>query len=89
MGLIYWRPERYGSGFRITPNNRFICWGYVLLVTTVLLWIGTELTKRIGGLLPYGAGVGVHLIMGGFVCEIRQNRIGGSLPPSDPKPPLV
>jgi hypothetical protein len=29
------------------PNNRVIYWGIVVLVATVLLWIGAELTKRI------------------------------------------
>jgi hypothetical protein len=56
------------------PNNRIIYFGVVLLVATALLWIGTELTKRIEWLLPYLAGASVLLIVSGFVQELWQRR---------------
>lgn len=56
------------------PNNRIIYWGIVVLVATVLLWIGAELTKRIEGALPYAGGVGVFMIVGGFVYELWKAR---------------
>lgn len=63
------------------PNNRVIYWGIVVLVATVLLWIGAELTKRIEWLLPYAAAAGVLLIVGGFIFEVWKKRSGGSVPP--------
>jgi hypothetical protein len=56
------------------PNNRLIYFGVVLLVATVLLWIGAELTRRIEWLLPYLAGAAVLLIVIGFVQELWQRR---------------
>jgi hypothetical protein len=35
------------TAWQIMPNNRIINWGIVVLVATMLLWIGAELTKRI------------------------------------------
>jgi hypothetical protein len=46
----------------------------VLLVVTVLLWIGAQLTRRIEWLLPYAAGLGVALIVGGFIHEWWKSR---------------
>jgi undecaprenyl pyrophosphate phosphatase UppP len=56
------------------PNNRVIYWGIVVLVATVLVWIGAELTKRIEWMLPYAAVLGVALIVGGFVYEVWRRR---------------
>jgi hypothetical protein len=56
------------------PNNRVIYWGIVVLVTTVLLWIGAELTKRIEWVLPYAAGVGVLMVIAGFAYELWKQR---------------
>jgi cation transport ATPase len=61
------------------PNNRFIYWGIVVLVATVLLWIGAELTKRIEWLFPYAAGIGVLMVVGGFVYELWKKRTADSL----------
>jgi len=57
------------------PNNRVIYWGIVVLVTTVLLWIGAELTKRIEWVLPYAAGVGVVMVIAGFTYELWKQRV--------------
>lgn len=49
----------------------------VVLGATALLWIGTELTKRIAWILPYTAGVAGLMIVGGFVYEWwRAGQIG-------------
>jgi hypothetical protein len=66
---------------RVMPNNRVIYWGIVVLVATVLLWIGAELTKRIEWLLPYAAGVGVLMTVGGFIYEVWKKRGSQGTPP--------
>jgi len=62
------------------PNNRIIYWGIVVLVATVLLWIGAELTKRIAWALPYAGAGGVLMIMGGFIYELWKSRTIKSSP---------
>ncbi len=56
------------------PNNRIIYWGIVVLVSTVLLWIGAELAKRIEWALPYVGGVGVLMVVSGFIYEVWKSR---------------
>jgi len=56
------------------PNNQVIYWGIVVLVATVLLWIGAELTKRIERALPYAGGIGVVMAVGGFIYEFWKAR---------------
>lgn len=56
------------------PQNRVIYWGIVALVGTVLLWIGGELTKRIGWILPYTAAAAVAMIVSGFIYELWKRR---------------
>jgi len=46
----------------------------VVLVATVLLWIGAELTKRIEWALPYAGGIGVLMVMGGIIYELWKSR---------------
>jgi len=56
------------------PNNRVIYWGIVVMVATVLLWIGAELTKRVEWALPYSGAIGVLLVVGGFIYELWRSR---------------
>jgi hypothetical protein len=56
------------------PNNRVIYWGIVLLLATVLLWIGAELTRRIAWALPYAGVAGVCMITAGFIHELWKAR---------------
>jgi hypothetical protein len=56
------------------PQNKIIYAGVVVVVATVLLWIGAELTKRIEWLLPWLGGAGVVLLLAGVALEIK-NRI--------------
>jgi hypothetical protein len=56
------------------PQNKIIYAGVVVVVATVLLWIGAELTKRIEWLLPWLGGAGVVLLLVGVALEIK-NRI--------------
>jgi hypothetical protein len=56
------------------PQNKIIYAGVVVIVATVLLWIGAELTKRIEWLLPWLGGAGVVLLLVGVALEIK-NRI--------------
>ncbi len=60
------------------PNNRVIYWGIVVLVVTVLLWIGAELIKRIEWILPYAAGIGVLMVVAGFIYELWKKRAASS-----------
>ncbi len=56
------------------PKNRVIYWGIVVLVATVLLWVGAQLTKRIEWILPYTGALGVVMIAGGFIYELWKSR---------------
>lgn len=56
------------------PKNKIIYYGTLLLVATVLLWLGAELTRRIVWLLPYTGGVAVAMIVGGFLHELWKRR---------------
>ena len=68
------------------PNNRIIYWGIVVLVATVLLWIGAELTKRVEWALPYAAGLGVLMVVSGFIYELWKSRSGkNAFSPTDEK----
>ncbi|MCW5549053.1 MAG: hypothetical protein KIT44_08825 [Opitutaceae bacterium] len=60
------------------PNNRVIYWGIVVLVVTVLLWIGAEVIKRIEWILPYAAGIGVLMVVSGFIYELWKKRAASS-----------
>jgi hypothetical protein len=54
--------------------NQIVYVGIVIVVSTVTLWLGAELTKRIEWIIPYTGGVGVALICGGFFYEIWRRR---------------
>lgn len=56
------------------PNNSVIYTGVVILVVTVLVWIGAELTRRVEWMLPYAAALGVLLIVGGAIYEFNARR---------------
>jgi hypothetical protein len=74
-------PRDFAEPVRLfMPNNRIIYWGIVVLVATVLLWIGAELTKRIAWALPYAGSIGVLMIMGGFIYELWKSRAIKSSP---------
>jgi undecaprenyl pyrophosphate phosphatase UppP len=75
------------------PENRIIYYGIVVLIATVSLWIGAQLTKRIEWILPYTGGVAVAMIIGGFLHEWWKRRRahppsapGSSKPPDAPAP---
>jgi hypothetical protein len=70
---------------QLMPNNRVIYTGLMVLVATVLLWIGAELTKRIEWALPYAGGLGVVLVVGGSIYELWKARGGARpMPPAGP-----
>ena len=62
------RPPRFGI------QNGLIYWGIVVLMASLLLWLGVELAKRIEWFLPYSGGLGLSLISGGYLLEIRKAR---------------
>jgi hypothetical protein len=62
------RPPRFGI------QNGLIYWGIVVLMASLLLWLGVELAKRIEWFLPYSGGLGLSLIAGGYLLEIRKAR---------------
>lgn len=53
----------------LVARNRLIDSGVILIVASVLVWIGAELTRRIEWLLPYTGGAGVALVVAGTVFE--------------------
>lgn len=53
------------------PKNRIIYAGVVIIVASVLLWIGAELAKRVAWLLPWLGGAGVLLLVVGVALEIK------------------
>ncbi len=77
-------PEAKTKRFRI--ENRLIYWGIVVLMASLLLWLGAELAKRVEWFLPYAAGFGLALIALGYYLEIRKSRRvpAAGHPPQDP-----
>ena len=59
---------------RFHIQNGLIYWGIVVLMASLLLWLGVELAKRIGWFLPYSGGLGLSLIAGGYLLELRKAR---------------
>lgn len=57
---------------RFGIQSGLIYWGIVVLMATLLLWLGVELAKRIEWFLPYAGGLGLSLIAAGFFLEIRR-----------------
>ncbi len=62
------RPPRFGI------QSRLIYWGILVLMASLLLWLGVELAKRIEWFLPYAGGLGLSLIAGGYFLELRKAR---------------
>ena len=62
------RPHRFGI------QNGLIYWGIVVLMASLLLWLGVELAKRIEWFLPYSGGLGLSLVAGGYLLELRKAR---------------
>jgi hypothetical protein len=75
------RPPRFGI------QNGLIYWGIVVLMATLLLWLGVELAKRIEWFLPYAGGLGLSLIVGGYLLELRKARKARVSQRSQPKQP--
>jgi hypothetical protein len=63
------RPPRFGI------HNRLIYWGIVVLMASLLLWLGVELARRIEWFLPYSGGLGLCLIAAGYFLELRKNKM--------------
>ena len=66
------------------PKNRLLYFGMLIVVATVLLWVGAQLTKRIEWFLPYSAGIGAVLIVAGFLLELRHRKLQTASPPPEP-----
>lgn len=64
------------------PTNRWIYVGVLLIVASVLLWIGAELARRIEWFLPYSGGLGVLLVIIGIWIELRRKRLPSPPPKS-------
>lgn len=62
------RPPRLGI------QSGLIYWGIVVLMASLLLWLGVELAKRIEWFLPYAGCLGLSLIAGGYLLELRKAR---------------
>jgi hypothetical protein len=73
------RPHRFGI------QNGLIYWGIVVLMASLLLWLGVELAKRIEWFLPYSGGLGLSLIAAGYLLELRKARIIKRNQPEQPE----
>ena len=62
------KPHRFGI------RSGLIYWGIVILMASLLLWAGVQLAKRIEWFLPYSGGLGLSLIAGGYLLELRNAR---------------
>jgi hypothetical protein len=59
---------------RFGIQNGLIYWGVVVLMASLLLWLGVQLAKRIEWFLPYAGGLGLSLIAAGYLLELRKAR---------------
>lgn len=75
------RTPRFGI------QNGLIYWGIVVLMASLLLWLGVELAKRIEWFLPYSGGLGLSLIAGGYLLEIRKARKARASQRNQPEQP--
>ena len=75
------QPHRFGI------QNGLIYWGIVVLMATLLLWLGVELAKRIEWFLPYAGGLGLSLIAVGYLLEIRKARKARASKRTQQEPP--
>lgn len=64
------------------PKNRIMYAGVVVIVATVLVWLGAELTKRMERLLPYTAILGAILLVFGVAQVVVQKRRAAKGSPS-------
>lgn len=55
-------------------RNRVIDLGVLLVVAAALIWLGAEFTRRVEWILPYVAGLGVALMLGGVGLEVWRRR---------------
>jgi len=56
------------------PQNRLLCFGVVLIVAAVSVWLGAELTQRIEWAVPYVGGAGALLVVLGVLLEFWKAR---------------
>jgi hypothetical protein len=75
------RPHRYAI------QNGLIYWGVVVLMASLLLWLGVQLARRIEWFLPYAGGLGLSLIAGGYFLERRKARKARNTTSSHSEPP--
>jgi hypothetical protein len=60
------RPHRFGI------QSSLIYWGIVVVMASLLLWLGVQLARRIEWFLPYAGGFGLCLIVTGYFLELRK-----------------
>ena len=85
-------PPQYGDQAQARPSrfgiqNGLIYWGIVLLMASLLLWVGVELATRIEWFLPYAGGIGLSLIAACYLLEIRKARKTRASQRSQPEQP--
>ena len=56
------------------PKNRVINYGLLVVLSTVLVWAGTGFTARVHWLMPYAAGIGFAMCLGGAIYEWWRRR---------------
>ncbi len=65
------------------PQNKLIYWGIIVLAAAIALYAGAVLTAAIKQYTPYVAGLGVLMILLGFVFEYRKAKAAAE-PSSSP-----
>jgi len=70
---------------RVRIQSRLIYWGIVILMASLLLWLGVQLARRIEWFLPYSGGTGLFMIAFGYFLEIRKARKIGNSKPNQPE----
>ncbi len=56
------------------PKNRLLYIGIIVVVSTALVWLGTQLLKPVEWLLPYTGIIGVLFLIAGMVQVIMEKR---------------
>lgn len=56
------------------PTNKLIYFGVIVIAASALLWLGAQIAKQAEWLLPYTGGVGVLMIIGGLVLELKKKK---------------
>jgi hypothetical protein len=55
-------------------HNRLVHYGILVIVASVFIWVGAQLTKRIEWIVPYAGGAGVVMVLLGLYWAHRKKQ---------------